>query len=63
MLNNNIALKASTARRGKAFNKAARTSWKQKTERLNLDKDGQKLWKLSKAMNDERGYKTNTYSD
>ena len=52
-LNNNIALKASTARHRKAFNKAARTSWKQKTESLNLDKDGQKLWKLTKAMNDE----------
>ena len=52
-LNNNIALKASTARYRKAFNKAARTSWKQKTESLNLDKDGQKLWTLTKAMNDE----------
>ncbi|KAK3740855.1 hypothetical protein RRG08_011317 [Elysia crispata] len=52
-LNNNIALKASTARYKKAFNKAARTSWKQNTESLNLDKDGQKLWKLTKAMNDE----------
>ena len=52
-LNNNIALKASTARHRKAFNKAARTSWKQKTESLNLDKDGQKLWKLTKAMNEE----------
>ena len=52
-LNNNIALKASTARHRKAFNKAARTSWKQKIESLNLDKGGQKLWKLTKAMNDE----------
>ena len=52
-LNNNIAHKASTARHKKAFNKAARTSWKQKTESLNLDKDGQKLLKLTKAMNDE----------
>ena len=52
-LNNNIALKASTARRRKAFNKSARTSWKQKTESLNLDKDRQKLWKLTEAMNEE----------
>ena len=52
-LNNNIALKASTARHRKAFNKSARTSWKQQRESLNLDKDGQKSWKLTKAMNDE----------
>ena len=52
-LNNNIALRGSTDRHRKAFNKAARTSWKQKTRSLNFDKDGQKLWKLTKAMNYE----------
>ena len=52
-VDNNIALKASTAKHKKAFNQAARVSWRNKTESLNLDKDGQKLWKLTKAMNDE----------
>ena len=42
-LNNNKALKASAARHRKAFNKAARTSWNQKAESLNLYKDGEKL--------------------
>jgi ribonuclease HI len=50
---NNIALKACTAKYKKAYTQAARTSWRNKTEQLNLDKDGNKLWKLTKAMNDE----------
>ena len=50
---NNIALKACTAKYRKAYIQAARTSWKEKTEKLNLDRDGNKLWKLTKAMNDE----------
>ena len=50
---NNIALKACTARCRKAYVQAARTSWREKTEKLNLDRDGNKLWKLTRAMNDE----------
>ena len=52
-IDNNIALKASAAKQKKIFIQTARTSWRKKTESLNLDKDGQKLWKLTKAMNDE----------
>ena len=47
---NNIAC---TAKYRKAFIHAARTSWRERTEKLNLDRDGNKLWKLTKAMNDE----------
>ena len=50
---NNKAHKACTAKYRKAYIQAARTSWREKTEKLNLDRDGNKLWKLTKAMNDE----------
>ena len=50
---NNIAHKAYTAKYRKAYIQAARTSWREKTEKLNLDRDGNKFWKLTKAMNDE----------
>ena len=56
-VDNNITLKACTARYRKAYIQAARSSWREKTEKLNLDRDGHKLWKLTKAMNDE-GTKT-----
>ncbi|KAL8621712.1 hypothetical protein ACOMHN_061847 [Nucella lapillus] len=49
----NISFKACTAKYRKASIQAARTSWMEKTEKLNLDKDGNKLWKLTKAMNNE----------
>ena len=49
---NNIAHKACTAKHRKAHKQPVRTSWK-KLEKLNLDKDGNKLWKLTKAMNDK----------
>ena len=52
-LSSNISLKDSTARHRKAFKIVAKTSWKQKIESLNLDKDGQKLWKFTTTMNDE----------
>ena len=52
-IENNIAYKASCAMYRKVYTEAARTSWKEKTESLNLDRDGSKLWKLTKAMNDE----------
>jgi hypothetical protein len=32
---------------------ARRTSWKEKTETLNMEKDGRKLWRLAKQINDE----------
>ena len=50
---NNIALKACTAKYRKVYSQAARKSWKEKTEKLNLDRDGNKLWKLTKALNNE----------
>ena len=50
---NNIAHKACTAKYRKAYTQAARTCWREKTEKLNLDRDGNKLWKLTKTMNDE----------
>jgi len=31
----------------------ARKSWAEKTKKLNFDKDGRKLWKLTKALSDE----------
>ena len=51
---NNIILKEKIASYTKAFIQAARTNWKRKTESLNMEKDGEKLWKLAKAMNDEK---------
>ena len=50
---NNITFKACTARYKKTYIQAARESWREKTEKLNMDKDGRKLWKLTKALNDE----------
>ena len=51
---NNIAHKVCTAKYRKAYIQAARTSWgEKKTEKFNLDRDGNKLWKLTKAMIDE----------
>lgn len=52
-VDNNIALKAATAKYRRAYHQAARSSWREKTEKLNLDRDGNKLWKLTKAINDE----------
>ena len=51
---NNIALKAATARCRKAYNQAARSSWREKTASLNMDKNGNKLWTLMKSLNGER---------
>ena len=50
---NNIALKAATAKHRQTFIQEARKSWVEKTENLNLDKDGKKLWKLARTLNDE----------
>ena len=50
---NNIALKAATARYRKTYRQAARKNWIKKTESLNLDREGHKLWRLTKALNNE----------
>ena len=50
---NNIAFKASSAKCRKEYIQAARTSWREKTESLNLEKDSNKLWKLAKSLNNE----------
>lgn len=57
---NNIALKEATARYRLACTQAARKSWQEKTESLNLDKDGSKLWKLAKALNNEKTTQSKT---
>lgn len=53
IIENNIALKEATAKHRRTLNQEARRSWVEKTEELNLDKEGQKLWRLAKALNDE----------
>lgn len=52
-MENNIALKAATAELRKTYIQEARRSWHEKTDQLNLDKEGNKLWKLTRALNDE----------
>ena len=52
-VDNNVAMKAVTAKYRSSYLQAARSSWREKTESLNLDRDGNKLWKLTKAMNNE----------
>ena len=53
MLQNNIAHVACTSKYWKAYIQATKTRWRDKTEKLNLDRDGNKLWKMTRAMNDE----------
>ena len=48
---NNVHLKASEAKCKKAYIHAALSSWRQKTNELNMDRD--KMWNLIRAMNDE----------
>ena len=50
---NNIALKAASAKHRRTFVQEARRAWQEKTADLNLDKEGNKLWHLARAMNDE----------
>ena len=57
-IDNNIKLKATEAKYRKTHIESARNSWKEKTEKLNLDREGHKLWKLAKAMNNEKGHTT-----
>ena len=51
---NNIALKAATAKCRKAYNQSARSSWREKTANLNMDRDGKKLWTFMKSLSGER---------
>ena len=48
---NNINLKKAAAKLTVETNKAVRKSWQEKTESLNFDKEGSKLWRLVKALN------------
>ena len=50
---NNILLKKASAKYVKATNTNARKSWQEKTSNLNLERDGQKLWKLVRSLNGE----------
>ena len=49
----NISLKAISAKYKRTVNQTTRDCWREKTENLNFDRDGNKLWKLVKAMNNE----------
>ena len=46
-------LKKASAKYVKATNTNARKSWQEKTSNLNLERDGQKLWKLVRSLNGE----------
>ena len=47
----NIAMKKATSKHRKVFVHEARRCWPEQTEQLNLDEDGTKLWRLTRAMN------------
>lgn len=51
---NNIRFKAATAKLKRVTSTASKTSWHEKTNGLNLDKSGHKLWNLCKSLNNER---------
>ncbi|KAK7101835.1 hypothetical protein V1264_020159 [Littorina saxatilis] len=51
--NNNIRLQEAKAKFLKKKLQARRRSWQEKTSSLNLEKDGRKLWRLTKQLNDE----------
>ena len=55
---NNIALKAATAKHKQTLIQETRKSWHVKTENLNLDKDDSKLWRLTKILSDETNRST-----
>ena len=52
-IENNISLKAKTAKLKKETLSAMRSSWNEETSTLNLEKDGNKLWTLVKSLNSE----------
>ena len=52
-IENNIQLKAANAIFRKEYLSSIRKSWHEKTEKLNADRDGHKLWKIAKSLNQE----------
>ena len=50
---NNIALKAKTAKFRKETIEATKKSWHEKTNGLDFDKNGTKLWKITRLLNGE----------
>ena len=50
---NNISLKAASAKHQRTLIQEARKTWHEKTEQFNLDRDGKKLWNLVAALNDK----------
>ena len=54
---NNINLRKTAAKLTVETNKAVRKSWHEKTESLNFDKEGSKLWRLVKALNGDHDCK------
>ena len=50
---NNIKLQESKARHLRTKLECKRRGWREKTAGLNLEKDTTKLWKLTRALNDE----------
>ena len=50
---NNTKLQQAKARFLRYKLQASRRSWREKTASLNLEKDGRKLWRLTKQLNDE----------
>ena len=54
---NNINLKRAAAKLTVETYKAVRKIWHEKTESLNFDKEGSKLWRLVKALNGDHDCK------
>ena len=49
----NIHLKEANAKFPKTKLEATRSSWTEKTSTLDMEKEGGKVWRLTKAMNEE----------
>ena len=52
-IENNTPLKRTNAKFIKTRNKARRSSWMKNTASLNMETDSNKLWRLTKQLNDE----------
>ena len=52
-IENNTALKQANAKFIKTRNEARRSSWMKKTASLNMETDSNKLWRLTKQLNDQ----------
>ena len=53
-IENNTALKQTNAKFIQTRNEARRSSWMKKTASLNMETDSNKLWRLTKQLNDEQ---------